>query len=971
MGGIYDSMRLLRDGVQHTNPLMTPAQVRAETDRYLNDVFRPMYSESEIMEMLESGEFRRKGVPPRKPPRYTDEQRKARREFSRRVRQGIYDVMEDHSAVEDVYAYRLNEGRRDPRSDHDPGLSNEERARLEADRRIYQRGVPQLFYPSVRPERYFRENPDATQDDLEAAQESIALRNEEIALLFDENPAHWDDYFKEEIPKRREIDPSLAGRSDEEVRRDIETELARRRGEILMERMRYASDVADRMDTLSDLTLPAEQLADNFTHIAKSTGLIYELDKCFLPMLGGSVLVSPEDEQMLRGLMKRQSELSVAHDRITMCADPVYELLDPETLADYDIFALYEKYGDDVRLTERGDAFREKRVAKHTHYKRYTREGKMVLDNLDGFLRDAATSIVQSRDLDLDERFLPTVEGRGFTLGGEDGAECWCDEFDEQGNRRVNDKAGLEEFKSGRPLLFRQNGRVSVLSLKDPLSATLTWNKPEALFNYALQYETEKLCKQLKESDKWYQTRSDNFKNMREAFEALAAESKPLSEDGDGRKVTARKYKDALKLCSIYLDGKEKEGVGDGHNPLERGHIAVACALQEYLERKLEEIELVDQARNDIRKYFGMTGEEIRADMAREKKYQEKPERRADLTGWINGRRGSYEAEQLPESVKQTILAGGRSMVRAISIDPKKTSQTHLMSTDLTQEYTACFVGGMITAELIKAERAQRSALNQEGIGPVERGFTENAADREQLKQLGEAAIEEVMGQSAEALDSEELTRFVATVDPVQLARELPAAQEMKADLVNRVREPIDKPLREAEEEFAKAGFGALGQFAKERIVEPISALRGELASGKETVSKETALKLMSSCVIHGMVQIEELGGGAKIERLLREPKSTEALQLAVETSDKFFEMMADALPENTKSVPISAVSKLLEEKKPQQLAKEILTSASFEKNLKNGLELHSIKLEKGGFKLGGKAEAKAADQPVLKPQGK
>ena len=970
MGGITDSLRALCNGIRHTNPLMTPEQVRVETDRYLNDVFRPMYSESEIMTMLESGEFRREGVPPRTPPRYTAGQRKARREFSRRVRQGIYDVMEDHNAVEDVYAYRLNEGNRDPRPGRDPGLSGEERARLEADRRIYQRGVPQLFYPSVRPERYFRENPNATQDDLEAAQESIALRNEEIALLFDENPAHWDDYFKEEIPKRRESDPSLAGKSDEEVRRDIETELAQRRGEILMERMRYASGVADRLDTLNDLTLPAEQLADNFTHIAKSTGLIYELDKCFLPMLGGSVLVSREDEQTLRGLMKRQSGLSVAHDKIALCADPVYELLDPETLADYDIFALYESYGDDVGASDRGRDFLRKRAAKHTHYERYTHEGKIMLDDLDGFLRDAATSVIHNRDLDLDEMFLPTVEGRGFTLGGEDGAECWCDEFDKQGNRRVNDKAGLEELKSGRPLLFRQNGHVSVLSLKDPLSATLTWDKPEALFNYSLKYETEKLCKQLKESDKWYQTRSDNFKYMRDAFETLAAEGRTLSEDGDGRRVTARKYKDVLKLCSTYLNEKKKEGVGDGHNPLERGHIAVARALKEYLRRKLEEIELVNQARKDIQKYSGMTEEEIRADMDRERKYREKPDRRADLTGWINGRRGSYEAEQLPESVKQTILAGGRSMVRAISIDPKKTSQTILMSTDLTREYTACFAGGMIAAELIKAERARRSAQNQEGMGPIERGFAENAVDRERLKQLGEAAVQEVMGQPlTDDFGDEELTRFVATFEAEQLARELPAAQEMKAELVNRAREPIDKPLREAEKEFGKAGFGALGQFAKERIAETISALRGELASGKESVPTETALKLMSSCVIHGMAQIEDLGGGAQIEHLLREPESTEALQMAVETSGKFWDMMAAALPEDGKSVPISAISKLLEEKKPQQLAKEILTSANFEKNLKNGLELHSIELEKSGFKLGGKAEAKAENRPVVQKQ--
>ncbi len=970
----YDTMASLRKGIKKANPQMTEEQVQAEAERYFTEELPPMYSEREIFEMLEDNELRRPGIPHRPMPRYTGEERRQRRECSRRLRQAIYPVMQDHAEITNEYTYYQDEGRPDPRTNF--VLSEEERQRLEADRRIFSRGSQWLFYPTVRPEQFFRENPEATQDDLEAAQQRNTLRNEEIAFLFDTNTNHWNAYFAEAVPQRRASDPELANMSDAEIRAELEAELARRRTDMLMVIIQETLDETKNVYEMADGSLPPEVQGENLAKIARANCLLMDIDNDYRQRTDLSL--TEQERQQMQDWMKLQGAYNEAFKRITIRANPLYEILDPELLTEqYDLGKLKERYDDDLYADERGTEFRAERERKCPEVKRYTQlGGGDAADGLRNLLGDLDSSVAASRDLEIDKVFQTTVEQYGFTLGGEDGAECFCDEFDANGRRRLNDEAGVNELKSGRPLLFRQGERVAVLTLKNPMSAAMTWSKPEALFNYGLAAENTAMLKQIADSDKWYQTRSGNFKHMREAFEALAAEGKTLGDTEKERTALVKQYKDVLKLCDTYLDAKEREGVGEGHNPLERGHIAAARALRAHLTTKLDEIELVDKARQDLRKYSNMTAEQVRADIAREQKYPMNEIRRQNISRWLEATGRSYRNEIFPAAVGAAINEGSAGLMRYLTIDPKSTMSVrhNLINTNVSQMNAVDFVGGMIAAEMIKAEREQRAAQQLEGAGPIERSFEDAETARERIKDLGEDAVEEVMGKMAGSLLGEELARFISTVDAEQLAREMPAALQLKADIEQdaheaaeqadrEAREAADKPLREEQDKLSKVGLGVY-TFTQKDIVPLMDKLRGALAGGQTTYSLRDSVDLLSSYVILGMIQMEELGGSSKLTRVMRDDEAAKTLQVNLQMTKGFGDMLKEITAEDGNAASIEKISKVLAEKKPQELARQILTDTKFKQSIESHMKEHGIELGKG-FKLGAKNEQKHEQQPV------
>ncbi len=986
---VYNTLNGMRKGIKLVNPQMSEEQIRAEAERHVTEALHPMYSEQQIFEMLEGDDYRREGVAPRPIPHYSREERAERREFARRLRHELYQASQDHGMVEEVYGLRLNEGRLDPRRGAGVEMPQEERQRLDADARKFSRGTYWMFYFPGTPERFFREHPDATQEDFKAEQQLISMKNEEIAFLFDTNDAHWDQYYAEAVPHRRRTDPTMEGKSDAEVRATIENELSRRRGEVLMRCIREATSITDQLDEMTDPSLPPEVLGDNFSKIVRAKGMIMDIDHDFLSRTD-CIFTEEERQQLLYWRDEEQSLYSTAHDRIVLRATPLYELFDPEILADYDIESMHDDYQNELVDNRK---YRSQQERKYPDTQRYASlGGGKGSDSLDDLLRDAGASTIMCRDQDIDARYQSKVESYGFTLG-EDGADCTCDEYDKAGKRSLKENAGVEELKSGRPLLFRQDGRVAVLTLKSPFSATMTWDKPEALFNYGLEHETDALCKQLKASDKWYQTRSDNFRRMREAFEDLAKESKPLNDRRSERSAAMKKYESVLKLCNAYLEKKQGEGVGDGHNDLEKGHIAVARAMEKFLTRKMDEIRYVEQARADLAKYRGMTGEQIRADIAREQKYQEKGIRRQNLSNWISGSVEGYRRNNdLPETVADAIRDGGVGLTRGLFLDPQKPSQLLIPSTDRTQEYAADFAGGMIAAEMIRAEREQRAAQEQEGMGPVERAFSENnEATQERIRDLGEDAIREVTGKLAGTLDSETLTKFVASVDAEQLAREMPTALELKANIEKdareaaeqaereareaaeqaerEAREAADKPLREEQDKLSKVGLGVY-TFAQKDIVPLMDKLRGALAGGQTTYSLRDSVDLLSSYVILGMIQLEELGGSSKLTRAMRDDEVAKTLQVNLQMTKGFGDMLKEIAAEDGNTASIEKISRVLAEKKPQELARQILTDTKFKQGLESHMKEHGIELGKG-FKLGEKNEQKHEQQPVQQAPNK
>ncbi len=947
----YDTLSALRAGIRRGNPQMTEEQVRAEVERYFTEELPPMYSEREIFELLDNPGYRRPGIPYRPMPRYTGEERRERRECSQRLRQAIYSVMQNHTEIPNGYIYYQDQGRANPQTNF--VLSEQERQRLEADRRQFSRGVGWLFYYNVQPDQFFRENPGATQEELEAEQQRVDLRNEEIAFLFDTNPNHWNAYFAEAVPRRRASDPELANVSDAEIREQLQAELSRRRTDMLMGMMREALDDTRNVYEMADGSLPPEVQGENLAKIARANGLLMDIDNDFRQR--NDLSLTEQERQQLEDWRKNlQGQHNEAFKRIMIRTNPMYEFLDPELLADqYDLGKLKEKYDDDLYDDDRGTSFRAERERKCPEVLRYARlGGRGVSDGLRDMLGDMAASIIGSRDLEIDDTFQSTVEGYGFTLGGENGVECFCDEFDANGKRHLKDEAGVNELKSGRPLLFRQGERVAVLTLKNPMSAAMTWSKPEALFNYGLEAENTALLKQFADSDKWYQTRSGNFKRMREAFEALAAEGKPLSDKKNEREALAKQYREVLKLCDTYIEGKERENVGEGHNDLERGHIRVANALREHLTTKLDEMELADKARHDLEKYRGMQGAEIRANVAREDKYRENSIRRQNLSRWLESTGRTYRNEEYPEAVAAAIQEGNNGIMRFLVIDPKSTAsvQHYVASTNLSQENAVSFVGGMIAAEMIKTERAQRSAQNKAGVGPIERSFADAATAQEQIKNLGEEAVMEITGGPVSELGNEKLTRFLATFDAEQLARELPEAVDIKTDL--EARDAVSTSLSEAQKKLSSVGLGVY-DFATKTVAPQMNDLQAEVAKGTENYDVTKTANLLSSYVILGMMQLEELGSGNRLSRLLRDKEASEVLQAEVKMTKDFGDMLKEVATEKGNRASIEKISKVLEGKKPLEMAKNILLENKlFKTNLERSLKVRGIELG-SGVKLG------------------
>ena len=975
--GSFGSLEHLYHNIKKAHPDMTPAQVRAEAERYLSGALRPMLSEKEIFAVIErgqgieanpdseDGQYRREGVPPRPLPRYTDAERRERRAKSKKLRDGIYDFFEYQNSYLDVYKYRLEAGGIDPRG---PGLTAAQRAEIEENARSYDRGDQRLFY-------YI--DPNATLNE----QTRMENANEEIAFLFDKNDAHWNEFYRQQVADIKEShDPAFAGKSDEEIREQVETDIRARRGQILMQRMRESAALLDHVEDMSDPSLPAEQLVANYITLQKAAHVTHEIDGQ-LAKNGSFFTVSEEDAQWLRDFKKAQSCFGLALERIAAYANPISEFLDPASLVDYDCIAMHNPYENLFESQDRGLPFQERRKAKHRNFEAYA-DG--VQDNFTNLLYDAAGTLFPQRDTEIAERFNRAVEDFGFTLG-ENGANCTCEQFDRAGNCGIKQNAGVEELKSGRPLVFRQDGRVAVLSLRSPLSYEMVWDKPEALFNYSLEYQNDKLLKQLAAADKWHKTRSPQFRNMRRSFEALAASVNGLDGSAEQREQVLQKYNELLGLCDTYLARKPQSGVGK--NSLEQGHMDVANALRTYAANKLEELTVVAGARRDLDQYRNMPVEQIRgaaaqaqqaalAQQAQEAQQQEQEARvaelreaRADLKKWLGDQANAAYVLEAPQNIRVCVWTGMSVLQRNCYRDDANTGGVFCSSTAVTQGKARNMVGALIALEMVNREREQLRADNrQAGPGPLEQLF--NGADRKNdcdaaFITLGNAAVKHMTGvdiANGENMADLHLTDLLQNFDAQALADALPetkdlrervnaaAQQEAEARALQEARTKAANALRSAAKPFGTAGTGAINGFTADNITQPINKLSEDLASGTENTDMAVSWHLMRDCVIHSMIQLDDIGSGDahRFDRMLRDPQALGVLRHAVETTDLFKTMAMSTLNEAGTQASITAISNLLAQKAPQAVARQILANAAFKVQVESGLKDCGITLGKG-----------------------
>ncbi len=973
--GFTTALTSLCNNIRKNRPNLTEAQVRAEAERYLNGPLRPMYSVEEIFQHLNSNndrdrddeqnvdeeerDIRREGAIP-KLTQYSDAERKARRERATTIRNGMYTYIQYQLRYRDEFKYKLNEGGRDPR---DPKLSDAERQAIEADARIYDDRAEQHFFYYV--------PPTASQEE----KDRLNAENERIAFLFDTNPAHWEKYYKDSIAEiRKNNDPAYADKTDEEIRAKLEDDLATLRGQAIMRRARVAREIADRAEAMSDPSLPAEQLAENFLLLMQEETIAMESRKITeVAEKTGRYKFSEADVEFLLRLDHDQVDIASAADRIGAYGNPMTEFIDLDAMAAFDAEAFSDVYTNDTGTEERGIPYYNALERKHSHYTQYVTGD--TLDILHSLTEDAEKKAADFGLL-FRENYPVMMEANGFTLGA-GGAKVTAEHFDKDGNKTVKENAGVDELKAGRPLVVEQDGRVAVLCQRYPTSTELVWDKPEKLFNYSLRYENDKLLEQVADSDKWYQSRSTAFKEMRQSFEEITKLTKNgLTGDAQQRDALTQKYDELLMKTRAYLEKKRKEGVGDGHNPLEQGHIRVAKALKQYAEDKLGNLETVGRARDALERYANMTPEQIRKAVKRDLYNAQQAEAREDMGQWLKDKVADKIAKlpgDMPEGFRTETK--NRAIILSSLLEANRNDEAenpvYICSTQ-TQDFAAYTVGSMVAAEMVKNERAQRLAEGKAGPGVFETRMQQDY--RAIVRELGEAAVKYTVGEpdgeevelpdneTMHLMSNEQFTRFLLTFHPEEMAAEMPQAQAV------RQREAADKPLREEQEKLSRVGRSAHA-FAAESITPRMDELRSALADGQTTYDVSKAAKLLSSYVILSMMQLEEIRGGDKLARMVRDGAATEVLQTEVQMTGGFGNLLKEISTPDGKEASIEKISKVLEGKKPLEMAKNILLeNKMFKANLENDMKARGIELNKG-FKLGDKPPVNGQSNPSVMGQ--
>ena len=987
--GFTTALTSLCNNIRKNRPNLTEAQVRAEAERYLNGPLRPMYSVEEIFQRLNSNnhpdnddeqnvdeeeqDIRREGAIP-KLTQYSDAERKVRRERATTIRNGMYTYIQYQLRYRDEFKYKLNEGGRDPR---DPKLSDAERQAIEADARIYDDRAEQHFFYYV--------PPTASQEE----KDRLNAENEQIAFLFDTNPAHWEKYYKDSIAEiRKNNDPAYADKTDEEIRAKLEDDLATLRGQAIMRRAHVAREIADQAEAMSDPSLPAEQLAENFLLLMQEETIAMESRKITeVAEKTGRYKFSEADMEFLLRLDHDQVDIASAADRIGAYGNPMTEFIDLDAMAAFDAEAFSDVYTNDTGTEERGIPYYNALERKHSHYKQYVTGD--TLDILHSLTEDAEKKAADFGLLFL-ENYPVMMEANGFTLG-EGGAKVTAEHFDKDGNKTVKENAGVDELKAGRPLVVEQDGRMAVLCQRYPTSTELVWDKPEKLFNYSLRYENDKLLEQVAESDKWYKSRSTAFKEMRQSFEAIAKLTKDgLTENPQQRKAVTEKYSELLLKTEAYLEKKRKEGVGDGHNDVEQGHIRVAKALKQYALDKLGDLEIVDKASNALERYAGMSPEEKRKAAKRDLYNAQQKDIREDMTQWLKDQCAAFPAD-LPQGF--LMETKNRAVMLGALLEANRNEEwvkPVYMCSEKTEDFATYTVGSMIAAEMVKNEREQRLAEGKQGPGAFETRMQNDY--RGIVRELGEAAARytvgapkgemvELFGETKQLMSHEQFTEFLTIFNTEEMAREMPEAravqqrveaeqreaQERAEQEALAAREAADKPLREEQEKLNKVGLG-IYTFAQKDIVPLMDKLRGALADGQTTYGLRDSVDLLSSYVILGMIQLEELGGSSKLTRTMRDDEAAKTLQVNVQLTDGFRNILKEIATEDGNAASIEKISKALTEKKPQELARQILTDTKFKQSLESNMKAQGIEHSKG-FKLGDKPPVNGKNEPPVMGQ--
>ena len=726
--------------------------------------------------------------------------------------------------------------------------------------------------------------------------------NKEIEWLFDEHGTNWEAYYNTKAAELKES-RDYAGKTGEEIKSQIKENLARRRGDIVMEAMHDAYDVYQNLDTLTDPSLPPDELAVNYLRIQRAVQIVSDAGKYLEDVGRGFLRLSDDgrDRKLLNSLNRASisNALAGAGGKLGMIANPFYEQFDINTVLSN---GLSSYYGDGYMWRTNAVRFPDwlqDKIDRQPEFKYYT--ASKVNDSFTEFLTDGIINAM-SIDLSMETMQKDIIKDFGF----------------EQHNATVfreNYEGGVKPLDQ--PVAYQQGDRVIVIQRKSVADVPSVMH-PESLFNYSRRGTGAALSRTLLDTDPWYVLNKRQFRELKSAMRAVN-DQPPLKPDFTAEDIEAakRRYEALYRAGREYLAHRERR-LDRTHRQSDRetARSEAAVKLMTHAKDKLKQLELVRKARATLEKYRGMAPDEIREATAAENKTPEMTmmiaamdakERMQNPAVWF--KRVFSDNANLPSCLDKTLNANLSTLKQKwTEKDWLKAQIRGVSKTDLIEKS----VGAVIASELILQERMTLEPGQK--IGPLETMFSDNKQIVKRTKELGTVALKLYAAQNQcnpnqlDQLHHNMLVMFLQNFDPrtrigdyKYVAQRMLDEENMRNQYVESI--PFRANLKKGDSDTLRSPFM---DYAEKAIVQPLlrccpppqdqqnlSPEERNILKGKGTkISPDELEKLLSNAIVYGMIKNERADaqkhGVGPLEDLLREPLQTEQLRSWVQQSDTY-----------------------------------------------------------------------------------
>ncbi len=866
-----------------SQPGITEEQIRAQLNHYIADMLSPPINEEELLAVIERNPAVRGQE--RHLPRYTGEERAARRALSETVRQGLIEA---------------------------------------------------LCWPSRVSEKYMSNNADVTREGrslfyYEAPGQTNPL-NREVLWLVDRNLENRRAYIEEKKQQLMQAGETAQKAQAEAEAYFTEDALRARRSKLVMDRVKDYTEMIPKLGEMTSPQRTAAELAQNYTTMIQARDILMDLETYVKQATDGSGYLQLEQDQItfLQEHQNDQVFLGDATIPLEVIANPLYEIVDPAAIVDSDTSALLS-LEESLRVGERGQAQMQQLIAQDPDYSRIT---SGVLNNLQALITDSMTLRVQLK-LHANEREQKKMEEiYGFIPG---------DTVQVSESNRGYMMCGTAEtaVSAEKPVAYELGSRVVILTATGTrANPTVSTKNPDALFNYTLEQKNQEIYELLDSSDVWYKVSSHAYREMWRALKS-ARRVKPLGQDEtvDKRKEleNARKrFETLLTKTKAYLAKKPEKS----DNPYEDKRIQAAKKVREYAELKLRELELVEKARRTLKRFRGKTEEQIRTETARENAefghMKEMDARRADPAGWFGSLNDRYRGQRLSEAFTNSFSSTVDNLRSFKQRDGVFVGKNGGKTMDEDPElfpalarYIKRATGYSVAGELILRERAERKKSGLQGRGPLESAFCSGNIEqrRKWIEALGERVTEASLGMPFNKLDCEELSHFFASFEIGVMADR--AGKDLSrlcgASLVNEAEYMLSLNF---------ADQPAVHTFLERAVVAPAKELQAKLLGGESSVSLDKASRMVSSCVLATMVQSDG-GISETLRQLIHDESSTEKLLSLIQES-KPFRALSEKFDLGDNKGGIAEIQELLRNAKHVVTVQPLQEDKQFQKAVEN-----------------------------------